>query len=134
MPKDRMTATLGESQLLVPGLITGGRAANDRVKCLLTLIQGACAAVDGVGDQSTLRDDRVACGVEDSRLDRVVAESVREPEGRYRVPGAHRLARWAIDEVHTMLEAVAHLGIELERETDEAQRPPSARRRSRTRC
>ena len=99
-----MIATLGETRLLLPGLVTDALAANDRVKYLLTLVQAARSAADGVGDQSTLREERVACGVEDSRLDRVVAQSVREPDGRYRVPGAQRLARCAIDEVHTMLE------------------------------
>lgn len=99
-----MIATLGESHLLLPGLVAGGLAANDRVKYLLTLLQAARAAADGVGDPSTLREERTACGVEDSRLDGVVAESVREPDGRYRVPGAARLARWAIDEVQAMLE------------------------------
>ena len=99
-----MIATLGESQLLLPRLVTGGLAANDRVKYLLTLVQGARAAADGVGDQSTLRDERIACGVEDTQLDRVIANSTREPDGRYRVPGAERLARWAVDEVQAMLE------------------------------
>ena len=103
MPKDRIIATLGESQLLVPGLVTSGLAANDRVKYLLSLVQAARAAADGVGDQGTLRDERVACGIEDSRLDGVVAGSVREPDGRYRVPGADRLSRWAVDETRAML-------------------------------
>ena len=99
-----MIATLGGSQLLLPGLVTRGLAANDRVKYLLTLLQAARAAADGVGDQSTLREERVACGVEDSRLDRVVAESVREPDGRYCVPGAQTLAWRTVEEAQTMLE------------------------------
>jgi hypothetical protein len=99
MPNERMIATLGESQLLLPGLVAAGLAANDCVKYLLTLVQAARAAADGVGDQGTLRDERVACGVEDSRLDAVVAESIREPDGRYRIPGADRLSQWAVDEV-----------------------------------
>ena len=103
MPKDRIIATLGESQLLLPGLVTSGLAANDRVKYLLALMQAGCAGADGVGDQSTLREERVACGVEDSRLDGVVADSVREPDGRYRIPGADKLALWAVDEVRAML-------------------------------
>ena len=98
-----MIATLGESELLLPGLLTSGLAANDRVKYLLTLVQSARAAADGVADPGTLREERLACGVEDSRLDRVVGESVREPDGRYRIPGAARLSRWAIDEVRAML-------------------------------
>ena len=104
MPKDLMIATLGESELLLPGLVTGGLAANDRVKYLLTLVQAARAAADGVGEQSPLRDERLACGIEDSRLDRVIAESVREPDGRYLVPGVEGLALWAIDEVKAMIE------------------------------
>ncbi len=98
-----MIETLGESELLLPGLVTSGLAANDRVKYLLTLVQAARAAADGVGDQDTLRDERVACGVEDSRLDGVVATSAREPDGRYRIPDMDGLSRWAADEVQVML-------------------------------
>ena len=86
MAKDRIIATLGERRLLLPGFVTQALAANDRVKYLLTLVQSARAAADGAA-QTSLRDERVACGVEDARLDRVVAESVREPRW-YRVPGA----------------------------------------------
>lgn len=37
MPKDRMIATLGESQLLLPRLVTGGLAGIARATSLLTM-------------------------------------------------------------------------------------------------
>jgi len=114
-----MIATLGESHLLLPGLVTDALAANDRVKYLLTLVQTARTAANGVGDHANLQDERLACGIEDLRLDRVVADSVREPDGRYRVPGAQRLARWAIDEVQTMLEPLHVAGVAAARDLAE---------------
>jgi hypothetical protein len=38
MPKDRMIATFGESQLLLPGLLTGELAGSARVVYLLTVL------------------------------------------------------------------------------------------------
>src|SRR5271167_3488787 len=103
MPKDRMIAALGEDHLLLPGLVAGALVANDRVKYLLTLLQTARAVVDGAGGTTSLRDERLACGMVDAGLDRVVGESVREPDGRYRIPGAEMLAHQAVDEVQRML-------------------------------
>ena len=102
MPKDRMIELLGEGHLLLPGLLARALAANDRVKYLLTLLQTARSAADGAVDASSLREERLACGVDDPLLDRVVAESARE-RGVYRIPGAEALATRAIDEVHKML-------------------------------
>ncbi len=78
-------------------------AANDRVKYLLTLLQAARGAADGAGGMSTLREERLASGVEDAALDRVVAESNVEQDGRYRIPGADGLVRRALGEVERML-------------------------------
>ena len=102
MAKDRMIEALGEGHLLLPGLLARALAGNDRVKYLLTLLQTARTAADGAVDAPSLREERLACGVEDPLLDRVVAESARE-NGGYRIPGAEALAARAIDEVHTML-------------------------------
>ena len=40
MPKDRMIAALGESQLLLPGLLAGGLAGSARVMYPLTMLTG----------------------------------------------------------------------------------------------
>jgi pyruvate,orthophosphate dikinase len=103
MPKDRMIEVLGEGHLLLPGLVADALGANDRVKYLLTLIQTARSAADGAVGVASLQDERLASGVNDAGLDRVVGESTRDADGRYRIPGAEALARQAIDEVATML-------------------------------
>jgi pyruvate, orthophosphate dikinase len=103
MAKQRMIEALGERQLLLPAMMPVALAANDRVKYLLTLLQTARSAADGAVGASSLREERLACGIEDPRLDRVVSESSHERDGTYRVPHAQTLARDAIDEVHRML-------------------------------
>ena len=122
MAKERMIAALGEDQLLLPGLLSGALAANDRVKYLLTLLQSARSAADGTGGATSLRDERLACGVDDSQLDRVVSESAPERHGSYRVPGAERLSERAVEEVRTMLAPLERAGVpvasELSRRAD----------------
>ena len=98
-----MIETLGERRLLLPGMLAAAVSANDRVKYLLTLLQTARSAADGAPGASTLREERLASGVDGAGLDRVVAESVRQADGSYRIPGAEGIARRAIGEVRTML-------------------------------
>lgn len=102
MAKERIIRELGEDELLLPELVQRGLAANDRVKYLLALLQAARAAADGAA-ASDLREERVAAGVHDPALDRVVAASTRAPDGLYRVPGAQRVVEQALAEVETML-------------------------------
>jgi pyruvate,orthophosphate dikinase len=116
MPKDRMIAALGEDHLLLPGLVASALTANDRVKYLLTLLQTARAAADGAVGATSLGDERLACGVDDVGLDRVVGESAREPDGWYRIPGAEGIARQAIDEVQGMLAPLNAAGVPAERD------------------
>ena len=103
MAKDRIIETLGERRLLLPRLIADALAANDRLKYRLTLLQSARAAADGAEGVPALRDERVACGVEASSLDRVVAGSSRGADGRYRVPGAAGIVHAALEDLSTML-------------------------------
>ena len=103
MGKDRIIEALGERHLLLPGLIARALAANDRVKYLLTLLQTARTAADGATGLTNLQDERVASGVDDAQLDRVVSESSREGDGWYRIPGAELLSEQAILEVRRML-------------------------------
>jgi phosphohistidine swiveling domain-containing protein/uncharacterized protein Yka (UPF0111/DUF47 family) len=103
MSKDRIIETLGESELLLPGLLTEALSANDRVKYLLTLLQSAQAAADGEAGMSDLREERLASGVSDPGLDRVVCDSTKRGDGRYAIPGSAGLIRAALSEVETML-------------------------------
>ena len=103
MAKERIIEALGEQQVLLPGLVADALVANDRVKYLLTLLQSARASADGAAGASTLREERLASGVEDSELDGVIAASALEVDGRYRIRGAAALAGRAIEEVRRML-------------------------------
>jgi pyruvate,orthophosphate dikinase len=118
MAKDRMIEVLGEAQLLLPGLVGSALAANDRVKYLLTLLQAARSGADGAVGVSGLRDERLASGVEDRELDRLVGGSTHEPDGRYRIPGAQTLARRTIDEVEAMLAPLLAAGVPAARDLD----------------
>jgi len=103
MAKNAMIDVLGERQLLLPALVADALAANDRVKYVLTLLQAARSSADGAVGLGNLREERLASGVEGTALDRVVGESAVEPDGRYRIPGADRLVRQALEEVQRML-------------------------------
>lgn len=102
MAKERIIRELGEGELLLPELVRRALAANDRVKYLLTLLQAARSAADGARAVD-LHEERLASGVEDPTLDRVVADSTRAGDGGYRMPCAERLTRQALAEVETML-------------------------------
>jgi pyruvate,orthophosphate dikinase len=112
MSKDRMIATLGESELLLPDLMSRALSANDRVKYLLTLLQSARAAADGDVDASDLHEERLASGVSDLSLDRVVHASVLRDDGSYAIPGGAELARGAFAEVERMLVPLRVAGVE----------------------
>ena len=103
MPKERIIELLGERKLLLPDLVRRALDANDRVKFLLTLLQSARVAADHGGDMPDLREERLASGVEDAALDRVVGKSSRRADGVYMIPGAEQLARRALAEVARMI-------------------------------
>jgi len=112
MSKDRIIATLGESELLLPDLISRALSANDRIKYLLTLLQSARAAADGDADASDLREERLASGVSDLSLDRVVHASERREGGSYAIPGVCELTHGAFAEVETMLVPLRVAGVQ----------------------
>ena len=112
MAKDRMIELLGEERLLLPQLIASALQANDRVKYLLALLQAARGAADGEGSREALRDERLAADMADVALDRVVPESARRDDGRYRIPGADRLAARAAADVGEMLRPLRTAGVE----------------------
>ncbi len=102
MAKERIIQELGEDELLLPELVRRALVANDRVKYLLALLQTARSAADGA-DEPNLREERLASGVEDPALDRVVADSRRAAADSYRVPSAEKITRQALAEAQTML-------------------------------
>ena len=119
MSKDRIIETLGESELLLPDLMSRALSANDRVKYLLTLLQGARAAADGDANASDLHGERLASGVSEVSLDRVVRASARHKDGSYAIPGASELVRRAFAEVETMIVPLRVAAVEASGQLDE---------------
>ncbi len=106
MSKQRIIEALGEGELLLPELVNRALAANERVKYLLTLLQGARSAADGDAAAPSLREERLASGVRETELDGVVRASERRPDGAYVIPRAGEVTQRAIGEVQTMLAAL----------------------------
>jgi uncharacterized protein Yka (UPF0111/DUF47 family) len=103
--KTRILDSLNEQALLLPSLVNRALSANDRVKYRFTLLQTAQAHAerpDAV--TSSLRAERLAAGVQDGNLDRVVGESERVGKGRYRIPDSASIVRDALSDVAEMLE------------------------------
>jgi uncharacterized protein Yka (UPF0111/DUF47 family) len=103
--KTRILDSLNEQALLLPSLVNRALSANDRVKYRFTLLQAAQAHAerpDAV--TSSLRAERLAAGVQDSNMDRVVGDSERLGQGRYRIPESTRIVREAFSDVAEMLE------------------------------
>ncbi|MGO9029580.1 MAG: hypothetical protein ACLQOZ_13225 [Acidimicrobiales bacterium] len=88
LSKPEIVQNLGESSLVLPLLINRGLEANDRAKYLLALIQAARAHADQPDRPfSSLREDRLAAGVANERLDGLVEQARLSGEDRYLVPG-----------------------------------------------
>jgi uncharacterized protein Yka (UPF0111/DUF47 family) len=103
--KTRILDSLNEQALLLPSLVNRALTANDRVKYRFTLLQAAQAHADRPDAvTSSLRAERLAAGVQDSDLDRVVGDSERLGPGRYRVPASAGIVHEVFSDVAEMLE------------------------------
>ena len=86
--KQEIVEDLGESSLVLPGLINRGLEANDRAKYFLALVQAACAHADHPeGPVVTLREERLAAGVTDARFDDLVEGAHAVDGSSYVIPG-----------------------------------------------
>ncbi len=112
MSKDRIVATLGESELLLPDLVSRALAANERVKYVLTLLQSARSAADGETGVPDLHEERIASGISDSALDSVVRASTRREDGGYTIDGASDLVNTAFRETEAMLVPLQAAGLD----------------------
>jgi uncharacterized protein Yka (UPF0111/DUF47 family) len=88
MSKTEIVARLGESAVLLPGLIAESLAANDRLKVRLSLLQAAAAQAAAPQTRpNTLDIERRACGLDDPRLDALVPGARAPAPGRLTAPG-----------------------------------------------
>ncbi len=92
MAKTRIIEALGETAVLLPGLITEALSANDRLKLRLSMLQEAAAQASQ--PQRKAHDfaaERRAAGLDDPALDRLIAGAHRLGPGRLSAPGAGTL-------------------------------------------
>lgn len=100
--KSQILEELGE--LLLPNLVNQGLVANDRAKYLMTLLQTAREQADHPeGGFTDLKQERTACGIDESAFDTLVPQSSREGDGRYHVPNVRRVHQQIMDNLKFML-------------------------------
>ncbi len=87
--KKEIIKELGESQLLLPGMVNAALVANDRVKYYFTLLQTARSRAEHPErDISDLKGERETAGIDNSFLDNVVGGTVKAGPGKYKLPFA----------------------------------------------
>ncbi|HYA18148.1 MAG TPA: hypothetical protein VEF06_11810 [Bryobacteraceae bacterium] len=100
--KTEILAALGEAELGRAAQVNAALGANDRIKYCLALLQMAAAQADHPEQtSSTLRAERLACGVDDASLDDLVPAARREGDS-YRMPGCAKLLRRVAQELRAM--------------------------------
>jgi uncharacterized protein Yka (UPF0111/DUF47 family) len=108
MTKTEIVARLGESAVLLPGLIAEALAANDRLKVRLSLLQAAAAQAASPGPRPNGLDaERRAAGLDDPALDGLVAGARAPAPGRLGAPGLQPLLAGIGPDLEAMLAPVA---------------------------
>ena len=111
--KTEIIKELGESQLLLPGLVNAALAANDRVKYYFTLLQSARGRAEHPErDTGDLRSEREAAGVDNTFLDNAIAGAKKIEPGKYSVPFASEILSSIRSSMEDMLRPVEARGPE----------------------
>jgi len=84
--KTQIVSDLGVYELLIPRLINEALLANDRVKYFFSLLQMAKEHAEAHDSGSLNSNERLACGVDDDRFDKVIQESAKLDSEHYRIP------------------------------------------------
>lgn len=102
--KTRIVAALGERRLFLPALLNRALEANDRAKYRLTLLQTAKAHADLPGEAfSSLRTERLACGIADTSYDDVIAGAAKCGADMYALPQVRKLGAELRDDLLAMI-------------------------------
>lgn len=106
--KTRTVDLLGEHALVLPALLADALIANERAKYVLALLQRAAAQADNPqATPDSLRGEREACGIAETRFDRAVAQAEHDGSGLYHIPGARRLVALLDESLRAMLAPLA---------------------------
>ncbi len=104
--KEQIVEELGD--LLLPNLVNQGLVANDRAKYLMTLLQTAREQADHPdGGYANLKQERLACGIQQSALDTLIQRSSREADGLYRIPHAAPVFAQLAENLNLMLAPIS---------------------------
>jgi hypothetical protein len=104
MIKTGILGFIGEKGLPLPAQLNAAIVANERAKYVLGVLQLAAANADNpTTDAPTLRSEREACGLVDSGLDHVIADSEGLGTGTYHIPMAAHLIRVLAEALDAML-------------------------------
>jgi uncharacterized protein Yka (UPF0111/DUF47 family) len=100
--KTNILAAIGEQQLQPVTSLNAALAANDRVKFRFSLLQMALSHAEHPDQPAaTLREERVACGIEDSTLDNAVAGASMVGTACH-MTGAAQVMVHIVDDMRTM--------------------------------
>jgi uncharacterized protein Yka (UPF0111/DUF47 family) len=100
--KAKALEAIGDSDLLEFARIEAALRANDRLKYYFSLLQLALSHADHPEQAvTTLASERVACGIDDGRLDCVIGAARREGD-QYHVPGCAGVVERIADDARTM--------------------------------
>ena len=105
--KREVISELGDDELLRPELIGKSLVANDQVKYYFALLQTARANADRPQIPAPdLKAERRACEIAEDWLDKVIAGTLKDDSGGYRVPQGPDLLRRIRSGIATMLECL----------------------------
>jgi len=100
--KTQILEAIGEKELNRSAQIQAALAANERIKCYLSLLQLAVARADHPEQPTdSLRAECMASGINGRSLDSLMTQSRRE-QGRYRLPGCQAIIKRIEDDLHVM--------------------------------
>lgn len=100
--KTQILAALGETGLQHAGALNAGLAANDRVKYAFSLLQMALSHAEHAEQPvSTLKQERIACGIDEPDLDNVVG-AARMQGKLCHMPGAGAIMKRIAEDMRVM--------------------------------
>jgi uncharacterized protein Yka (UPF0111/DUF47 family) len=116
--KAQILAAIGETGLERSTQLSSALAANDRLKYYLSLLQISLAHADRPEQAAAiLSEERLACGIKDSRLDDLAAAARRE-NGYYHVPGCAKILQRIAGDLRIMATPVLAKAPEIKERMD----------------
>lgn len=102
--KARIVEQLGETGILLPGLLAAALEANDRAKLRMTLLQEAVIhAENPASPANTLELERHSAGLREAVFDSTVKDARALDGGRFAIPGGEMLLKGLYADIQAMM-------------------------------